>query len=699
MVLGKHEAERRSLVSAFLQYAAASVLMVVPFTGTAFLGDQRRYLYMFTNETGGDPWRLITRTLDRVDFFLSLGNFRPLGRLFLVTVETMTLEAAMATGVPPHVLGGLLRLVMVAVLAAAAGVVVSALWRSAAAGSDGVTGVPRQSLIAVFALVLAMSLVASDLHAVMWFPAFLTGVIALVLVVPVLVASHESVCRRWSWRKREAPGSNALELVPMALLGSALVLIYDLAYVVPPLCGAMVVVRGVLARVPWRDLVRSAAFARLVALTVGFAGVFVPVRLAIAARCSISNCYWATDVVLSGFSPVAVVERLLAGFPPAGWRYTLAVIGDEVARKGIHDYLANWTTFLLVALLGAVTVRAFSKGLRPVFERESSNGVRMGLALIAVGCMTALLPALLVGLSKTVQNSDWPIGAPWRETLLVQVAWAFLLLGLLLVAASLLPSRLKLRWGGAVAAVVAVGLLGATLLTYYSNDHYARLLRSKPAENAVALVSASVVNFDTSEAGGRARCEVLRSYPRADRFGILDMLNELTYRHYGQPFCDAVAAGGYPSGFADDDGSPHEIAIDAMHAASILRGCADDPHRFCPDYAAHEGYAVWLINRLAWLEILEPGVSDLIGSDGELTRGDMAQFLVEASDDLSPVAVPQGEFVDIADSELAGYAEAVYISGIIEACADDPLRFCPGDGVTRGELVTMVARTFGLVPR
>jgi len=283
---------------------------------------------------------------------------------------------------------------------------------------------------------------------------------------------------------------------------------------------------------------------------------------------------------------------------------------------------------------------------------------------------------------------------------MVQVGWAFALVGLVVLAAAWVSSRLGPRRGVQVAAVVALGLFCAMLLTYYSNDQYARLLRTKPEENAVALVSASVVNFDTTEAGERARCEVLRSYPRAGRFGVLDMLNQLTESTYGQPFCDPATVGGYPSGFADDDGSPHEIAIDAMHSASIIRGCNDDPHRFCPDKKATRAYAIWLVNRLVWVGILEAGAGDLLGSGsaGELTRGDLARFLVESSDTLRPVETPRGLFADIG-SDLAPYAEAAYEVRVVDACAEAPLRFCPGNRVTRGELVTMVARTFGLVPR
>ena len=667
----------------------APVLMVVPFIGTAFVGDQRRYIYMFTNETGGDPWPLIERTLDRVDFFLSLGNFRPLGRLIMVAVETMTLEAAMATGVPPHVLGGLTRLVMVGLMAASAAWVLSALYRSASAGHDDFSG---RSGDAVLVPVLAASLVVSGLHGIMWFPVFLVGVVALALATPVFVVSHASLSRPWSWRRT----SDAVELLTPALVGCALALIYDLAYVVPLLCLVMLVLRGRLARLTWKQISGSAAAARLLALVTGFTAVFVPVRLAIRARCSVADCYWATDVVPADFTISKTLERLVSGFPAAGWRHTMELLDHGPAR--FADYLSNWTTYLILGLLAVVTVRALSGGLRPLFERSRNPHIRVGMSLIVMGGATALLPSVMVGFSKTVQNSDWPIGTPWRETLMVQVGWALLLSGLLFVAVSWAGSRLGPRSGKWLAALVALGLLCAMVLTYYVNGEYARLLRSRPEESAVALVSASVVNFDTSEAGERARCEVLRSYPRTDRFGVLDMLNELTEDTYGQPFCDPATVGGYPSGFVDDDGSPHEVAIDAMHAASIIRGCADDPYRFCPDYKASKSYAIGLFTRLVWVDILEAGAADLLGkgSGGDLTRGELARFLVRSSEALRPVGTPRGLFGDVED-DLAPYAEAVYRARIVEPCEETSLRFCPEDTLTRGELVTIVARTFGIV--
>ena len=103
-----------------------------------------------------------------------------------------------------------------------------------------------------------------------------------------------------------------------------------------------------------------------------------------------------------------------------------------------------------------------------------------------------------------------------------------------------------------------------------------------------------------------------------------------------------------------------------------------------------------------WVGVLEAGAADPLasGSGGELTRGDMARFLVESSEALRPVETPRGLFADIdPDGDLAPYAEAAYEGRVIDACSSSPLLFCPEDTATRGELATMVARTFDFVPR
>ncbi|MGH8874935.1 MAG: S-layer homology domain-containing protein [Acidimicrobiia bacterium] len=124
------------------------------------------------------------------------------------------------------------------------------------------------------------------------------------------------------------------------------------------------------------------------------------------------------------------------------------------------------------------------------------------------------------------------------------------------------------------------------------------------------------------------------------------------------PLVSAELAGSSFSGrFADDDGSVHEPAIEALAAAGITKGCA--PDRFCPD--------------------------DVV------TRGQLASFLVRA---LGLGLATVDAFVDDSGSLHEGSINALAAAGITKGCAPD--RFCPTDLVTRGELATFLLRAFDL---
>ena len=53
-----------------------------------------------------------------------------------------------------------------------------------------------------------------------------------------------------------------------------------------------------------------------------------------------------------------------------------------------------------------------------------------------------------------------------------------------------------------------------------------------------------------------------------------------------------------PRGFADTDGSVHEAAIDALHAAGITMGCSTEPLRFCPNRATTRGQTALFLERV-----------------------------------------------------------------------------------------------------
>lgn len=50
-------------------------------------------------ETGGNPWGVVARTVRNIDYFLSAGNFRPLGRMLTDLAHAFYMETALAMGV------------------------------------------------------------------------------------------------------------------------------------------------------------------------------------------------------------------------------------------------------------------------------------------------------------------------------------------------------------------------------------------------------------------------------------------------------------------------------------------------------------------------------------------------------------------------------------------------------------------------
>ncbi|MGF1667199.1 MAG: S-layer homology domain-containing protein [Acidimicrobiia bacterium] len=111
--------------------------------------------------------------------------------------------------------------------------------------------------------------------------------------------------------------------------------------------------------------------------------------------------------------------------------------------------------------------------------------------------------------------------------------------------------------------------------------------------------------------------------------------------------------------FSDDDGSVHEGAIEAIAAAGITRGC-------------------------------NPPANDLFCPDDQVTRGQMAAFLVRALD-LS--ATDGTEFIDDNGSTFEGEIEKLAAAGVTRGCnppGND--RFCPNDPVTRGQMAAFLRR-------
>ena len=182
----------------------------------------------------------------------------------------------------------------------------------------------------------------------------------------------------------------------------------------------------------------------------------------------------------------------------------------------------------------------------------------------------------------------------------------------------------------------------------------------------------------------------------------------------------------YDGRFSDDDDSAHEANIEIIAARGITVGCDPArPDRFCPsrpvtraqmmaflgralgpsadgaatgsrprftDVPADAWYRPHL-ERLAALGAVEPYADGTFRPSEPLIRRDMAVLLARAFSGISPVAEPAGTFTDVpAGAPGAAEVEGVLAAGVTRGCSARPMRYCPGDSVTRAQMASFLAR-------
>ncbi len=178
--------------------------------------------------------------------------------------------------------------------------------------------------------------------------------------------------------------------------------------------------------------------------------------------------------------------------------------------------------------------------------------------------------------------------------------------------------------------------------------------------------------------------------------------------------------------FVDDDGSVHEGDIEAIVAAGITFGCNPPfADRFCPDDPVTRGQmAAFLVRSLGLSAPGPSGFVDTAGTrferdidavaaagitrgcnppandrycpDAQVTRGQMAAFLVRA---FAYQTAEAGTFLDVSGSTFATDIDALAAAGITRGCnppADD--RYCPENLVTRAQMASFLTRALGLTP-
>ncbi|GMQ86530.1 MAG: hypothetical protein BMS9Abin07_2110 [Acidimicrobiia bacterium] len=190
----------------------------------------------------------------------------------------------------------------------------------------------------------------------------------------------------------------------------------------------------------------------------------------------------------------------------------------------------------------------------------------------------------------------------------------------------------------------------------------------------------------------------------------------------------AVALGLPPGGtFVDDDGNIHEGNIEAIAADGVTAGCNPPSNdRFCPSSTVTRGQMAAFLVRAADLPVTStnyfdddgtsifedninalaaagvtlgcnPPANDRFCPDGEVTRGQMAAFLVRAfryTDDGGG-----NLFIDDDGSVFESDIDKLKTAGVTAGCnppAND--RYCPNDHVHRDQMASFLARALKLDP-
>ena len=137
-------------------------------------------------------------------------------------------------------------------------------------------------------------------------------------------------------------------------------------------------------------------------------------------------------------------------------------------------------------------------------------------------------------------------------------------------------------------------------------------------------------------------------------------------------YAPAASATGHESGGQDQDAGVHQPAIDALDDFGFVAGldvfggtgCADTDE-LCP---------------------AEP-----------LLRWEAAVWLVRMLDRQDPSAIVGSRFDDVDGGDWwAAHVDRAAELGIVPSCETEPLRFCPGEPVERGEVAGFLARAFNL---
>ena len=169
--------------------------------------------------------------------------------------------------------------------------------------------------------------------------------------------------------------------------------------------------------------------------------------------------------------------------------------------------------------------------------------------------------------------------------------------------------------------------------------------------------------------------------------------------------------------------------IEAFYNAGITGGCSSSPRLYCPDEIVTRGQMAVFIERALGNFSPTPSPGDMFTdiSPGDpfkpfieefyndgitsgcstspliycpnsfVTRGQMAVFIERALGNFSPGPDPTGMFTDVLPGDsFKPFIEELYNDGITAGCTSNPLRYCPDQPVTRGQMAVFLVKAFGI---
>ena len=538
-----------------------AVLVVLPLAGLALQSSDRLDVYANAGASGVSPWAAAQRAWRLTGGHLDEGSFGPVGRFAEYLVHGLAIEAGQALSVAPHAALGVVRLALVAAVAALALRLVESLRRSAHAQAG-------PSFVGLYPLAFAAVLVANGLGGgLAAAPHRSIGAVAVVLAAALASSrDRDMAARPVAWH----------EYVSMAALGAAAAAFDELACLAPLVAAAFLAARSVASGLPPREALRIAAVRRWLALWAGFAAVFIPVRAAVAQRCTVDDVCGDGWVLRFGFDAVdATVARVGSALPLAGWIANSDRTEAAGLDLGFGEVLANSLLVVALAALAALAITAVRRERAETssdgaLDRSALRRCRLALALGGFGAALTGAAALFGGLSAQVQQLPFghAVRQGWRDTLLTQIGWSLIAAALL----ACLDLAVRGRAARALKPLAALALTVAAGLTLVANWQLAQIDRYDATASTVTLISASTVQMGladspagiaelndwpvrTEVAGYAAppnavRCLLLEAYAaRAasspdDRRAAAQLradLDRLTADHHGAPYCGPPA--------------------------------------------------------------------------------------------------------------------------------------------------------------